>query len=267
MVGQGDTQKMFFVHKKLLETKAQIFIIMLGGDYGEDMEDILSLHDVDREAFEVFSEWLYWDTLTSLNDVRLVGSALRWKILKTVIFADNYSLVELHDRALSILVHNHPGIIKLKYLKPITTYVLENAAIDCTIRPFFACMWAWYIQHYNDTGVCLQDQPDFETFIHHPAFTIEILSYSGEQDDIPFINDEPCDFHIHRDLPACPYRNLDGLNEVPPTVAETPAKVVGMKNPITKPPKTMADIQHIRSMASAPSKKRKQHLFKKDSAR
>ncbi|KFY47391.1 hypothetical protein V494_00003 [Pseudogymnoascus sp. VKM F-4513 (FW-928)] len=225
VVGRGDRQKLFFIHKKFFETKASIFNIILSGAIEEETENWLELPDVSSGTFEVFSEWLYWGTLTSLCDVRLVPSDLRWKILKTIIFADKYCLVELHDRALSILVHNHPGIISFHDLKLITTYVIDNAAPDCNIRPFLARMWAWYIHSHNETGDYLSGHPDLEPFACDTSFVAEVFSYVGPQEDIPFTEDFACDFHIHQALDTCPYECFDGLNGVSATVVHTPSDV------------------------------------------
>lgn len=61
-----------------------------------------ALPDDDHEAFEVFMEWLYRNTLTSLTDKKSGKAASRLKIAKTMVFADKYCLDELSDRAMSI---------------------------------------------------------------------------------------------------------------------------------------------------------------------
>lgn len=204
-VGKDDAQATFTIHKKLFQGKAPIFDKMFGGSFLEGITGSAALPDDDHEAFEVFMEWLYRNTLTSLSDKKSASAALRMKIAKTMVFADKYCLNELSDRAMSVWFQ---GCSKLSSteLETITAYVVGNSAPTCRARSYLARMWAKEIRkkdgnHYKPGQFGLE-------FIEDSSFVIEIFNYVGALRLLSQVA-TACNFHQHEKSTACPYKGLD----------------------------------------------------------
>ncbi|OBT47677.1 hypothetical protein VE00_02180 [Pseudogymnoascus sp. WSF 3629] len=179
---EDDTQATFTVHKKLFQGKAPIFNKMFGGSFLEGVTGSATLPNDDHEAFEVFMEWLYRNTLTSLallSKSKSVNAVLRLKIAKTMVFADKYCLDELSDRAMSIWFQGRGRTLLAGELETITAYVVDNSAPTCRARSYLARMWAKEIRSHSDGEHYKVGQSGLDTFINDDSFVTQVFNHIG----------------------------------------------------------------------------------------
>lgn len=213
IVGKDDAQATFTIHKKLFQGKAPIFDKMFGGSFLEGVTGSAALPHDDHEAFEVFMEWLYRNTVTSLTDEKSEKLALGLKIAKTMVFADKYCLDELCDRATSIWFRSRRKLPSGTELEKITAYVVDNSAPTCRARSYLARIWAKEIRQ-KDGKHYKPGQSGLEAFLDDSSFVIQVFNYVGALKFASHIV-AACDFHLHGESTVCPYKVLDVPVAVP----------------------------------------------------
>ena len=238
IVGKDDAQATFTIHKKLFQGKAPIFDKMFGGSFLEGITGSATLPDDDHESFEVFVEWLYRNTLTSLTGKKSEKAALHMKIVKTIMFADKYCLDELSDRAMSIWFRGRGKLPADTELETITAYVVDNSAPTCRARSYLARIWAKEIRQ-KDGKHYKPGQSGLDTFINDTSFVTQVFNYVGALKMAYAVT--ACDFHIHDKSTACPYKDLDAPVAVP----------------VISPKKYSGSAGALKIMLPAVSKKRK----------
>ncbi|KFY12834.1 hypothetical protein V492_03641 [Pseudogymnoascus sp. VKM F-4246] len=216
IVGKDDTQPIFTIHKNIFQGKAHAFETMFGGAFLEGITGSAELPDDDHEAFEVFMEWLYQNTLNSLSDEKTDNGAFGLKIAKTMVFADKYCLNELSDRAVAIWFRRRLKPLSATDLETITTYVVANSAPTCRARGFLARIWAKEIRQ-KDGKHYKPGQSGIESFTSDSSFIAQIFNYVGFLGNTKTSSTSlnACTFHIHDRLAACPYESLDAPIAVP----------------------------------------------------
>lgn len=108
-VGDDECKLTFTVHKNLIVSKSKFFSAMFDGNFLEAMISSASFPNDDPSAFEVLMEWVYYDSLKSLdlNSDHTQAEAREniRKVVKTLGLADKYCIDELADRCMTILYH------------------------------------------------------------------------------------------------------------------------------------------------------------------
>lgn len=209
--GKDDKQKIFFIHKKLVEERAPIFFKKFSSHFKGGTTDLIALPDESGEVFEVFSEFLYSDVGSSdlgrLNRVFSCDqSEIRWEIMETVVFAGKYCLNNLHDEVMTSWCMLENLILPLDELKKITAYLVRNSSKRCKARILIARVWASEILHHPEYDYF--NGTKLDSFINDSSFTVQVINEMSRQ-----AHQEPldgtleghpvCDYHLHGKTDLC----------------------------------------------------------------
>lgn len=210
VVGQGDGQKTFHIHKELFQSKAPVFDKMLGGSFKEAMTGSATLPDDTCEAFEVFSKWLYLSMTESPNSTMLklfpgrITCKIRWQLIETIVFADKYCIDELSDLVMSVWLRFQKDGLHIDEHKKITSYIVTKSSDRCKARSFFALTWAAAMLQKPGEGHCIPNGDDLDAFINDNSFSKQVIK--GMSSLACRTNDgwqQLCDYHLHDKSALC----------------------------------------------------------------
>ncbi|KFZ15622.1 hypothetical protein V502_05496 [Pseudogymnoascus sp. VKM F-4520 (FW-2644)] len=236
VVGQGDGQKTFYIHKELFQSKAPVFDKMFGGSFKEALTGSAALPDDTCEAFEIFSKWLYLSMTEHTNLIildlvpRPLTCKIRWQLIETIVFADKYCIDELSDLIMSVWMRFQKDGLPIMELKKITSYIVANCANRCKARDFFALTWASVMLQNPGEGHYIPIGTDLDAFINDNDFAKQVIK--GMSSLACRTNDgwqRLCDYHLHGRSVFC--------YELRTRVHINPPESVGGKTSVPNPAK------------------------------
>ncbi len=197
-VGKHPIQRTFYIHKPVLEAKAEFFRACLNGNFAESENDgVIELPDDDPEVFGYVVNWLYG------RPARGKANITPFTLIDLYVFVDKLMIEDLKNEAVDMLRKYHEGM----EIRMATLQHLVNRNLDeCKYMRYLIRQAAHDMVVYRGTVWRVNDWEDFLGLGPHITRRVveEIHSLYAP---LPVIDDpsklKGCQYHDHAEGVPC----------------------------------------------------------------
>jgi hypothetical protein len=205
----GPSKQNFPLHKHLLCTKVPYFRKMFESTFKEGVEQAATLPEDDPNAFALFVQWLYRDSLTPL-DIRKHSppeNDIFLDRIRLYCFAEKILLPNLMDLTMTILFSNYKKLGKMPTDEAVGL-AYQHSGPKSPIRTFMTRSVAWSITQQTSTSWTTEGLAG--TLMTSGELTYDVVELLRGTSSVKLYGPcevDRCKLHVHEESSqACQYK-------------------------------------------------------------
>jgi hypothetical protein len=213
----GPAKQRFHVHRKLLCSKSDYFQKMFEGAFKEGIDQAATLPEEDPDLFALLIHWVYTGCLKPIDINQYQTSAdpdsdAFLDRIKLYGYAEKICLPLLMDYIMTNLMAAYDKLRKYPSLKTAIA-AFEISFPDSHIRKFMSQSVAWYIADastYNKAKIARDPADVAQAMAECQDLAVDVIKHLSGLNSTSVsnpLNASKCDFHQHKFVGECAYKN------------------------------------------------------------